>query len=236
METVTLEDVRKEIGSSLNSAIEAIDWASKLGLPAEPVAPMAQDTPALPEAFSNLNSWMQNRGEHPLGDDEVLRFKGDQVEVLTASDFARMRQGGAVAGVVSDLDNVTKYDIPFGSVIFGLVPGAVTGEVIDGLLPLRNGDGTLNIANPVAKGAVGVAGAIFADRLVGRRAAGFFVGALALQVFSDAVPLDRFVNWAVRQLRRSNGTAGQTILPARQGDLPLREIGGGNRILQDLAA
>ncbi len=238
METVTLEDVRAEIGSSLNSAIDAIDWKDKFGHTADPVAPMAQDLPELPEAFSNLASWMRDRGDKPLGDDEVLRFSADQVEVVSAGDFAQMAQDGGAAGLVSDLDNVTRFDIPFGSVVFGALPGAVIGEIVDGVMPLRNADGSLNVANPLTKGAIGFGGALFLDRAVGRRAASFFVGALALQIFSDLVPLDRFVNWAVGQLDRGTGTAAQTItrtLPAGQGDVPLREVSGGNRILAELS-
>lgn len=239
METVTLEDVRAEVSKSLTAAIDSIDWRDKLGLASEDsVAPVAQEPPSLPPAFSRLGEWISERGDKPLGDDEVLHFREDDIEILPAGELASMAQRGGAGGLVSDLDNVTRFDIPFGSVIFGALPGAAAGEIVDGLMPLRNADGTFNIANPITKGVGGFGGAMFADRLVGRRAAGFFVGALLLQIVVDAVPLDRFVDWAVDQFSRDEGTgaAGQFTGRAGQGDLPIREASGGNPILRDLAA
>ena len=241
MTTVTLEDVKSEVGSqistSLTSALDAIDWKSKLNLPAEPVAPMAQDPPALPPAFSNLGRWIQDRGDKPLAEGELIRIEGDQIEVIPPGEYAPMAQDG-LAGVVTQLDNATPWDIPFGAVIFGAVPGAITGEVIDGLVPLRRADDTLNFMNPAFKGAAIAVAVMFGERLIGRRASQFYAGALVLQMFVDLVPLDRFVNWAVRQLRRDGSAAqGQVVTaPTRQGDVPIREVSGGNRVLEALFA
>ena len=241
MKTVTLEDVRSEISTTLTTALDAIDWNSRLNLPAEPVAPMAQDPPALPAAFSNLGRWIQERGDKPLADGELIRIGPDQVEVVPPGEYAPMAQDG-LAGVVTQLDNITQFDIPFGAVLIGGLPGAIVGEVVDGLVQLRNADGTLNMMNPAMKGALGFGGAMFLDRLVGRRAAGFFVGALVLQIFVDVFPLDRFVSWAIGQLRRDGSEvvtaqATQVITgPAGQGDVPIRQAGGGNRVLQELNA
>ena len=236
-EVVTLETVRSEISTSLKTALEATDWNARLNLPAEPVAPMAQDPPALPAAFSNLGRWIEDRGDKPLAEGELIRISGDQVEVIPPGEYAPMAQGG-LAGVVTQLDNITQFDIPFGAVLIGGLPGAIVGEVVDGLIALRNQDGTLNMMNPAMKGAIGFGGAMFLDQFVGRRAAGFFVGALVLQIFVDVFPLDRFVSWAVRQLRRdgSAATAQTVVAPVRQGDVPIREVSGGNRVLEELFA
>ena len=241
MTTVTLEEVRSEVGSqistSLNSALDAIDWKSKLNLPAEPVAPMSQDPPALPPAFSNLGRWIQDRGDKPLAEGELIRFEGDQIEVVPPGEYAPMAQDG-VAGIVTQLDNATPWDIPLGAVVFGAIPGAITGEVIDGLVPLRTADDKLNMMNPALKGAAIAAAVMFGERLIGRRASQFYAGALVLQMFVDVFPLDRFVNWAVRQLRRDDdGQVAQAVTaPTRQGDVPIREVSGGNRVLDALFA
>ena len=240
METLSMTDIRDEIATGVASAIDAFDWNARLGLKPDPVAPMAQDLTTLPPAFSRLGSWIAERGDKPLADGETIRITEDQVEVIPPGEVAQMAQGG-VAGVVTQLDNATSYDIPFGGVLFGAVPGAVAGEVIDGLIPLRRADDTLNYANPLTKGLVVAGAAVFGDRIIGRQATQFFAGALVLQMFVDIVPIDRFVSWAVRQFQRidiDDSAATAQVITGRvaQGDQPIRQAGGGNRILSDLAA
>ncbi len=233
METLSMTDIREEITSGIASAIDAVDWNARLGLKPDPVAPMAQELTTLPPAFSRLGTWIAERGDKPLADGEMIRISDDQNEVIPPGEVAQMAQGG-VAGIVKQLDDVSGFDVPFGAVVFGAIPGAITGEVIDGLFPVRNADDSMNITNPVIKTAVIAGVAVFGERWMGRPAARFFAGALVLQVFVDVLPVDRFVNWAVQQLRRNDGAV-QTATTA-QGDLPLRPAGGGNPILQELRA
>ncbi|KKN54176.1 hypothetical protein LCGC14_0595250 [marine sediment metagenome] len=233
METLSMTAIREEIASGVASAIDAFDWDARLGLKPDPVAPMAQDLTTLPPAFAKLGSWIAERGDKPLADGETIRISADQVEIIPPGELAQMAQGG-IAGVVKQLDDVSGFDVPFGAVVFGAIPGAITGEVIDGIFPLRNADDSMNITNPVVKTAIVAGVAVFGERWIGRPAARFFAGALVLQVFVDVLPVDRFVNWAVQQLRR-NGDDVQVAATA-QGDLPFREASGGNSILEQLAA
>ena len=235
MDTLSMTEIREEITSGIASAIEKVDWNARLGLKPDPVAPMAQDLTALPPAFSKLGTWIAERGDKPLADGETIRISADQIEIIPPGEVAQMAQGG-VAGVVKQLDDVSGFDVPFGAVLFGAIPGAITGEVIDGLFPLRNADDSMNFTNPVVKTAVVAGVAVFGERWLGRPATRFFVGALVLQVFVDVLPVDRFVNWAVMQLRRDGTENGTETAPTAQGDVPIRDAGGGNPILEQLAA
>lgn len=107
-----------------------------------------------------------------------------------------------------------------GSIVFGAIPGAVVGEVIDGLVPVRTAGGEINLVNVLVKGAAAWGGVKYGRKIVGAHAAGFFAGAIGLQVAAELLPLDRWVDALVGKLGglRIPGLAGASNYgaPARQ--------------------
>lgn len=104
----------------------------------------------------------------------------------------------ALKGIVDQLDTmIPGVPLPWGSVIFGAIPGIVLGEVIDGFVPPRTKEDTLNFLNPVVKVVAAVATYKPIEGMVGRNAALFYAGTLTIQVASLILPLDQWVSTIV---------------------------------------
>jgi len=242
--TVTLEDVRRQVAESLDTAVGKIDWDAVLG---GTIAKMAQDRPAPAErGLARLNEWATARGDKPLGDDELIHITPDGVEVFTAEqvrEHAVMRQAGVV-GAALTLDDIGGLGIPFGSVLLGGVPGVIAGDVIDGFISPTGPTGDVSWGNVFSKGLVAAGGAYLLPRWLGDRPAMFFAGALVVQMLSDVLPLDRFSAWVVGMFnkdatasaRYQAAAAAQRRAATAQGDLPLRDPAGANPVLSALAA
>ena len=243
---VTLEDVRRQVSESLETAVGKIDWPAILE---GTIAKMAQDRPAPAEmGLARLNEWATARGDKPLGDDEVIHLSADGVEVFTASDIrehAVMRQAG-VLGAALTLDDIGGLGIPFGSVLLGGFPGIITGDVIDGFVNPIDANGNVAWGNLVTKGGIAAAGAFFLPRWIGDRPAMFFAGALVIQMMSDMLPFDRLSAWIVGRFNReaapgassSEAAVAQARARARaaQGDLALDIPTGRNPLLAAVGA
>lgn len=123
-----------------------------------------------------------------------LRDKPGEPDTHDPTKDAKVQQG--VAGIVRGLDDIKLFDValPVGSALLGLPTGVIVGEVIDGFIPRRTADNSINFMNVAAKG-VGAWGMLsFGRNLVGKQAATFAAAALLLQVLSTVLPIDEWVS------------------------------------------
>ncbi len=178
-----------------------------------PSLELATDDPVV----ATLQKWSRSRDARANAGD-IIRVSKDRVEVLTPEEaamehqLAEMGQGG-LAGVAGQLDGALGVNIPWGAVLVGAVPGAIAGEIVDGLFSPRNDDGSISWTNIAVKAGVGFAAVQFLPNYIGKRQAQFFIGALVLQIFTDILPLDRIVDWAVEKLGSfRNADSGQRAI------------------------
>lgn len=98
----------------------------------------------------------------------------------------------ALTGIIRQLDTIGGLDVPFGSVIFGGIPGLVVGELVDGFVsPVAAGG--VSWANVLVKTGVAWMGVQFLPQFIGRNGSLFFAGSLALQAARQILPIDQWV-------------------------------------------
>ena len=132
---------------------------------------------------------------------EIIEVRQDgTVEIVTEQVMrervqkAEMEQVGfALAPFVNQLDNAFGFNIPWGSIAFGILPGAVVSEVVDGVTPPRNVDGSLNFVNLLTKGVIAGVGVQALPPVIGRRASQFFAAGLGLFILADLLPINQWV-------------------------------------------
>lgn len=206
-------------------------------------AVMAQDYPVpANDIMKAIHSWTLNPDATPPSDSQVIQLKQDgSVELISNDELERRLQQAemnqvSAAGFIGNLDGATSAipivgKIPFGSILFGAVPGALVSEVVDGLMAPRNADGSLNFMNLGAKVLIAGVGATFGRRFIGNKAAGFFAAGLLIFVAADFLPVDQ---WVARLVSSLGGTASASqaqpsaSAPASQGadHQPLATSGG----------
>lgn len=149
------------------------------------------------ELLKSIHTWTLDPKVMPPSDAHLFVINPDHtIEAISNQEYERrtaIMGQPAIAGFVNTLDGIGGLDIPWGAVLFGALPGAVVSEVIDGLMPAHNADGSINFINLLTKGAAAWAGVQFGPQLIGRRASQFFAGGLILFVLSDFLPIDQWV-------------------------------------------
>ena len=159
-----------------------------------------------------IHSWTLKDGVTAPSEGQVIVMNQDRVEVLDNGEFeqrmATMNQP-ALAGTVNTLNGIGGLDIPWGNILLGALPGAIVSEVVDGLMPAFNADGSLNFQNVGIKLGIAWAGVQFGDRLVGRQASQFFAGGLIIFVLADILPLDQWVATIRGWFGRGSASSGQ---------------------------
>lgn len=165
-----------------------------------PTATLKQDPEptTAPKWVSELSELMQNKADGIDAGEVLLRQEDGSMVLRPRKDLDREANYAvmgqvSIADAASQLDGALGVGIPWGSILLGAIPGAVVGEVIDGLLPPRNAKGELNFANLGVKGVIAAGAASFGPDLIGKTPAMLFVGALGVQMLSDILPLDRWV-------------------------------------------
>ena len=196
------------LSSALAQRFGASGEASQAGDP--PAATMGQEPTN--EVLKAIHKWTLDPNAIPPTDGHLLVMNQDRsFEAITNQEYeqrqATMGQP-ALAGFVNQLDGIGGLDIPWGSVLIGALPGAMVSEIVDGLMPQRNADGSLNLTNLLVKGGIAWAGVQFGDRLIGRRASQFFAGGLILFVLGDLLPIDQWVA-RIRGLLTRGANTGQ---------------------------
>ncbi len=183
-----------------------------------PSLEIASDDPVV----ATLQKWSRSRDAKAQPGD-IIKVSEDRVQVLSPAEAAmeyQMAEMGqtSLAGVAGKLDGALGIGIPWGAVLVGAIPGAIAGEIVDGLFSPRNDDGTINWTNIAVKAGVGFAAVQFLPKFIGKRQSQFFIGALVLQIFTDILPLDKIVDWAVTKLGsfRSAGSGQGVISQAEQ--------------------
>lgn len=163
------------------------------------------------DILKQIHSWTLKDDATAPKEGQVIVMNQDRVEVLDSGEFeqrlATMNQP-ALAGTINTLNGIGGLDIPWGDILFGALPGALVSEVVDGLMPPRNADGSLNFQNLGIKLGIAWAGVQFGDRLVGRQASQFFAGGIIIFVLADILPLDQWVA-TVRGWFDRNASSGQ---------------------------
>lgn len=178
-------------------------------------AEKAQDYPVpANDALKAIHSWTLDPDAIPPSDGQVIHLKQDSsVELISNAEMelrlqeAEMNQPSA-AGLVSTLDGAASAipivgAIPWGSIIFGAVPGALVSEVVDGLMAPRNADGSVNFMNLGVKAVIAGVGVTFGKRLVGTKAAGFFAAGIGIFILADLLPVDQWVEQLTGLLKPS---------------------------------
>lgn len=181
------------IEGALSSALET-RFGSSQGV-ADPNAATLALEPTHP-SLRALHAWTLDGGTQPVRDDQVILLNQDGVEILDADEFDRryaMMGQPALAGTISQLNGLGGFDIPWGDVLFGALPGAIVSEVVDGLMAPRNADGSVNFQNLAIKGVIAGVGVQFGAQFVGKRTAQFFAGGLVLFILADLLPIDQWV-------------------------------------------
>lgn len=144
-----------------------------------------------------IHKWTLDPDAIPPTEGHLLVMNKDRsFEAITNEEYEQRRATMGqpmAAGIVNTLDGLGGLDIPWGSVLLGALPGAMVSEIVDGLMPPRNADGSINVTNLLIKGGIAWAGVQFGDRLIGRRASQFFAGGLLLFVLGDLLPIDQWV-------------------------------------------
>ena len=164
------------------------------------------------DILKSIHRWTLDPQVLPPSDAHLFVINQDRtIEAISNQEYERrtaVMGQPAIAGFVNTLDGIGGLDIPWGAVLFGALPGAIVSEVIDGLMPAHNADGSINFMNLGVKGLVAWAGVQFGPQLVGRRASQFFAGGLILFVLSDFLPIDQWVA-NLRGLFGRTATGGQ---------------------------
>lgn len=117
-------------------------------------------------------------------------------------ESAPAEQPAMVGSAVDSLDNIGGLGIPFGSVLIGVIPGVVVGEVLDGAISPLNKKGDLNWMNPAAKIGVAYLGIQYGSKLIGHTGAMFFAGSLVMQALVKVLPIDEWVAKLVKQTKK----------------------------------
>lgn len=148
------------------------------------------------EVLKAIHKWTLDPDAIPPTEGHLLVMNKDRsFEAITNEEYEQRAVMGqpALVGFVNTLDGIGGLDIPWGSVLFGILPGAMVSEIVDGLMTPRNADGTINFMNLGLKGAIAWAGVQFGPQLIGRRASQFFAGGILLFVLGDLLPIDQWV-------------------------------------------
>ena len=200
------------IETALSSALSQRFGASNgQAAPGDPnTATMGQEPQS--EILKAIHSWTLDPKVNPASDATLFVINGDRtIEAISNQEYERrsaVMGQPALAGFVNTLDGIGGLDIPWGSVLLGALPGAIVSEVVDGLMPAHNADGSINFMNLAVKGGIAWAGVQFGPQFVGRRASQFFAGGLILFVLSDFLPIDQWVA-NVRGLFNRGAASGQ---------------------------
>ena len=161
-----------------------------------------------------IHSWTLKDDATAPKEGQVIVMNQDRVEVLDNGEFeqrlATMNQP-ALAGTVNTLNGIGGLDIPWGNILLGALPGAIVSEVVDGLMPAFNPDGSLNFQNVAIKLGIAWAGVQFGPQLVGRQASQFFAGGIIIFVLADILPLDQWVATIRGWFQRNGATSGQDL-------------------------
>lgn len=204
------------IESALTSALETRFGSSAGPNATDPNAATLALEPSHP-SLRALHAWTLESNTPAVREDQVILLNQDGVEILDAGEFDRRYAAmgqPALAGTINQLNNIAGLGIPWGDVLFGALPGAIVSEVIDGLMPPRASDGSVNFQNLAFKGVVAFAGARFGEQFIGKRASQFFAGGLILFVLADLLPIDQWVANIINLFRRNGAASAQFNQPS----------------------
>ncbi len=229
----TVDEISQRLVGSLGPALTtAIEEALAKGAPEpKPTADVGQESPFI----TAMNEALAKAGGE-LAHDQVVVVGQDGIPSISTAvqvaDDIRMAELGATAigAFATNIDQAAPLNIPAGSILVGGLSGIVAGEVIDGLVAPKGADGGVSANNILVKlGAIAVI-TTQGKKLMGQKSANFAVAALGVQVVSDFLPIDQWVDKIVGFVGKATGTP-----PAGGGTAAAVEqwLGQAGRVAQD---
>lgn len=206
---ITQTQLSGMIEGALTSALETRFGTAQAAPAADPNAATLALEPQH-ASLRALHQWTLEGSTEPVREDQVILLNQDGVEILDADEYDRRYAAlgqPSFAGTINQLNNIGGFDIPWGDVLFGILPGAIVSEVVDGLMAPRNADGSINFQNIGVKALIAGVGVQFGAQFVGKRTAQFFAGGLILFILADLLPIDQWVANIIKLFNRDNGDA-----------------------------